>query len=356
MNTKIFDIRNNTNWKSTLTEAAKMLAEGKIVAFPTETVYGLGANALNENAVQKIFEAKGRASDNPLIVHISSEEQLFPLVKEIPETAKLLMSHFWPGPLSMIFRKTDAVAGGITAGLSTVAVRIPQNEVARYLIQESGCPIAAPSANLSGAPSPTRAEHVIQDLDGKVDGIVLGDPCEVGLESTVIDLTVSPPAILRPGMITKEQIESVIGPVQFDAGSAEINSVPKSPGMKYVHYAPKASVVLFQGSLEEMVEGITKEVEIALQDQKWTGIIASDETITIYREKFPQPSVLIYSAGSRYQMKTIAHNLFYIFREMDQQKVDIIFSESFEESGIGLAVMNRMKKAAKKIQDKENPL
>lgn len=331
-----------------------MLRKGQTVAFPTETVYGLGANALDKTAVKKIFEAKGRPSDNPLIIHIAEVEQLKDLVLSIPEKALRLMDEFWPGPLSIVMEKTELVPYCVTAGLGTAAVRMPENPEAYILLKSAGCPVAAPSANLSGKPSPTKPEHVTHDLTGRIDGIVMGRTCDVGIESTVIDMTVDPPVILRPGIITKEDIEKIIGTVKVAGRKDSKNSVPKAPGMKYTHYAPNAQMILFDSAPDKAPELIIKTAADELAQGKKVGIIATDETQGIY-EKALNPSGLrkntcILSTGSRKNLKTVAHNIFHILRRFDDEKVDIILSEAFEAEGVGFSIMNRMDKAADEIK------
>lgn len=357
METKTFDVRDIIEDRNALEdklgEAAEMLKNGGTVAFPTETVYGLGANALDEAAVKKIFEAKGRPSDNPLIVHIAETDQLKELVKEVPEKALRLMDKFWPGPLSIIMEKTALVPDCVTAGLGTAAIRMPENPEAYVLLKLAGCPVAAPSANLSGKPSPTKPEHVLHDLTGRVNGIVLGRTCDVGIESTVIDMSTEPPVILRPGIITKEDIEAVIGTVKIAGRKTDQQSVPKAPGMKYTHYAPNAPMILFDSDPAEMTAEILKRAADELAQGKKVGIIATDETRGLYETQLApglQPNTCILSTGSREDLKTVAHNIFHILRRFDEEKVDIILSESFEAEGIGFSIMNRMDKAADEIK------
>jgi len=339
--TKIISIDPEHIDEQKLGEAAEVLRTGGLVAFPTETVYGLGANALDEKAVEKIFEAKGRPSDNPLIVHISEVDEIEPLVKNIPERAKMLMEAFWPGPLTLIFEKSQRIPNRITAGLDTVAIRMPLHPIARRLIRLAQVPVAAPSANLSGRPSPTCPEHVIEDLEGKVDVIIAGGNCSVGLESTVLDITEEIPVILRPGGITREQLEDVLGPVASDAAlRGDPRAVPKSPGMKYTHYSPRGEVQIVSGELEDVVETICrlKKEKEALGLK--VGILATDETKDRYQ------NAIILSMGSRKDVASIAANLFAAFRRFDQEGAEVIFAESIEEKSLGAAVMNRMLKAA----------
>lgn len=326
-----------------INECAKVLKRGGTVAFPTETVYGLGANALDPEAVKKIFQAKGRPSDNPLIVHITKVEDIQPLVKEIPEKVYQVMERFWPGPLTLIFEKSEIVPHEISAGLPTVAIRMPSHPIARRLIEESGLPIAAPSANISGKPSPTKADHVIKDMLGKVDAIIAGGDCNVGVESTVLDMTSEIPMILRPGGVTKEMLEEVLGQVQMDPAVENpdgVKATPKAPGMKYTHYAPKADVIIIEGSLDSMANKIKEMKESYEKENKKVGIICTDETRDLYKEG------IIKTMGSRKRPETIAANLFKVLREFDETDVDIILSEAIGTEEIGQAIMNRLKKAA----------
>ncbi len=326
-----------------LKEAAQILRDGGLVAFPTETVYGLGANALDEEAAKKIYAAKGRPSDNPLIAHISSPEELEDLVLEIPDMAKKLMDLYWPGPLTMVFRKKDIVPYGTTGGLDTVAVRMPSDPVARTLIRLAGVPVAAPSANSSGRPSPTTADHVWQDMAGKIDMIVDGGPVGIGLESTIVDVTGPVAMILRPGAITVEMVREALGEAQIDPaiiGPMKEGEHPKAPGMKYRHYAPKAPLTLVEGEMEQVVRTINRLAKEALKEGKKVGIICTDETRTCY------PAGMIQSIGIRAKEETVAHNLYAVLREFDDLGADVIYSESFPDDQIGQAIMNRLTKAA----------
>ncbi len=357
MKTELFDVRNYTDNESKLTEIlqtpAGILAKGGIVAFPTETVYGLGANALSEISVKNIYKAKGRPSDNPLIVHIADISQLDAVVSEIPPAAQAVIRRFWPGPISIIMKKNPGIPDCVTAGMDTVAVRMPENPEAEILLRLAGCPVAAPSANLSGKPSPTKPEHVIHDLDGRVDGIILGRNCDVGIESTVLDVTVNPPVILRPGIITAEDLEAVIGEVRIALRKEKNSSVPKAPGMKYTHYAPDAPMILFEGTSDSVSSQICKTAEAELGAGKKIGIIATEETVEKYIRAFGEnPSCRILSAGTRSNLKSIAHNVFDILRTFDIIGVDVILSEAFEAEGIGFSIMNRMDKAAAEIKTK----
>ena len=326
-----------------LEEAARILREGGLVAFPTETVYGLGANALDEEAAKKIYAAKGRPSDNPLIAHISSPEELKPLAAEIPDMAKKLMDCYWPGPMTLVFKKTDLVPYGTTGGLDTVAVRMPSDPVAKTLIRLAGVPIAAPSANSSGRPSPTTADHVWQDMEGKIDMIVDGGPVGIGLESTIIDVTGPVAMILRPGAITIEMVRETLGEAEMDPailGPMKEGEHPKAPGMKYRHYAPKAPLTLVEGEMDQVVKTINRLAREALKEGKKVGIICTDETRTCY------PADMIQSIGIRAKEETVAHNLYAVLREFDDLGADVIYSESFPGDQIGQAIMNRLTKAA----------
>ncbi|HOV27647.1 MAG TPA: L-threonylcarbamoyladenylate synthase [Pseudobacteroides sp.] len=334
--------KNNIDIES-ISIAADILRSGGLVAFPTETVYGLGANALNEKAVSGIFAAKGRPSDNPLIVHVSNIDMVKDLVNNIPELALKLMEMFWPGPLTLIMEKSSRVPEIITAGLSTVAVRMPSHPIALKIIEESKVPVAAPSANISGKPSPTEAKHVIEDLMGKVELIIDGGSSQIGLESTVLDLTVSPPMILRPGGITKEQLEEVIGKVNIDRSillDRQADLKPKAPGMKYTHYSPDADVIIIEGNVEACVEKIKELVTDYEEKGISVGILATEQT----KEKYTRGVVM--SLGDREKPDIIASNLFKGLRYLDNKGVKVILAEAVENAGVGLAVMNRMKKAA----------
>ncbi|SHJ65358.1 L-threonylcarbamoyladenylate synthase [Paramaledivibacter caminithermalis] len=322
---------------------AEILKNGGTVIFPTETVYGLGANALDEKAVKKIFEAKGRPSDNPLIIHIAKAEDINDLITDLPQKSKELIDKFWPGPLTLIFKKSSIVPKIVTGGLDTVAIRIPAHPIARLLIELAEVPVAAPSANLSGKPSPTKGQHVIDDLKGRVDAIICGGDTTVGVESTVLDITSDIPMILRPGGVTKEELEKVVGRVDVDPAlqkSEGIEIVPKSPGMKYTHYSPNADVILISGKLNDVINNI-KKIRANKENEGYkVGIMATDET----KDKYEGGTII--SVGSRSKLESVAANLFKTLREFDKKNVDIILSETFEEKGLGQAIMNRLIKAA----------
>lgn len=323
-------------------EAGHILKEGGLVAFPTETVYGLGADALNPEASKKIYAAKGRPSDNPLIVHISNMKALEGITADIPKKARQMAERFWPGPLTMIFSKSSQVPLETTGGLETVAVRMPNHPIALALIDAGGGYIAAPSANTSGKPSPTLAEHVALDMDGRIPMILDGGAVGIGIESTIVDFSGDVPMILRPGYITPEMIREVIGEVCMDPGLAIDDPAvhPKAPGMKYKHYAPKADLILVNGAQEKVVKKINELVCEAEKSGKRTGVIGTDETCALYQ------AGVVKSIGSRKDEDTIARHLYGILREFDDLNVDMIYSESFSTPRIGQAIMNRMLKAA----------
>ena len=309
-------------------KAGEIIKKGGLVAFPTETVYGLGADALNAEAVASIYRAKGRPSDNPMIVHIAEKEQLNYIVTEVSKDAELLIDEFWPGPITFIFHKTNKIPDRTTGGLNTVAIRMPSNIIARALINASNTPIAAPSANLSGKPSPTCYQDVLEDMDGRINAVIKGEMCDVGIESTVLDLTGEVPAILRPGYITKEMIEQVLKKeVIYDKAlfmkPEEKNFRPKSPGMKYKHYAPKAEVVMVSGK----DRAVTAKIEDLVKKNKAKG---------------KKVAVIDYSENSR----EAAHDFFTRLREYDREKVDIIIVRALREEGLGFSLMNRMMKSA----------
>lgn len=319
---------------SVLDEAAQALKEGKLVAFPTETVYGLGASAFCEDAVHNTFAAKGRPQDNPLIVHIADRNMLQTVVESIPEEAELLMQHFWPGPLTMIMKKADCISHTVTAGLETVAVRMPSHPVALALIQKSGVPVTAPSANRSGSPSTTRAEHVIADLDGRVDYIIDGGACRVGLESTVVDLTGEVPQILRPGGISLLDLQKVLPQTTYEPALKDAKATPKSPGMKYRHYAPQAELYLIEGEFSKKVPALLEEEK---KKGRKTGILCRDG----------QALQADFSIAIGASLEEYAHCLFDALREMDDLGAEVIFAElPPTEEGIAAALKNRLRKAA----------
>lgn len=323
-------------------EAGRIIRKGGLVAFPTETVYGLGGDALNPESSKKIYTAKGRPSDNPLIVHIADKKDLYRIVREVSEKAKKLMEAFWPGPLTMIFYKNELVPQATTGGLDTVAVRMPSDRIAAAFIRAAGGFVAAPSANVSGRPSTTTAAHVEEDLSGRIEMILDGGQAVIGLESTIVDMSVEPPVILRPGAVTEEMMEAVIGPLEVDKAIIAPDSgvKPKAPGMKYRHYAPRADLAVVEGSTEAVIAAINQLAEEAEAEGKRVGIIATDET----KDRYPKGLVL--SLGARKHEEEIAQHLFEVLRDFDETDVDCIYSEAFDEASIGPAIMNRLLKAA----------
>lgn len=340
MNTLVYKLENQNPDSKILKEAGEVIKKGGLVAFPTETVYGLGGDALNPESSRKIYAAKGRPSDNPLIVHICKLEDLKPIVKDIPPIASKLADKYWPGPLTMIFNKSDKVPLETTGGLNTVAVRYPDNEIALGFIKESGGYIAAPSANLSGKPSPTLAKYVIEDMDGRIEMILDGGQVGIGLESTIIDLTSEVPTILRPGFITREMLEELINEVDVDRTilSNDCGVAPKAPGMKYRHYAPKGDLTIVEGEEDRVVGFINKE--IAKAEGKKVCVICTDETAAKYNCSITK------STGNRNDEASIGRELYRVLRECDDEDIEIIFSESFDSTGFGQAIMNRLLKAA----------
>lgn len=324
-------------------KAGSIIKRGGLVAFPTETVYGLGADALRSDACAKIYEAKGRPSDNPLIVHIAEFEALKSITTEIPKAAYRLAESFWPGPLTMILKKSEKVPYSTTGGLDTVAVRMPSHETALRLIKESGGYIAAPSANTSGRPSPTKAEHVRDDMDGRIDMIIDAGAVGIGVESTIIDLTEETPVLLRPGYINIKMLEEVCGQVKVDpaiGGTLADGTKPKAPGMKYKHYAPKGELYIVKGDSEAVARHINALVKTNDADGIKTGVIATEENLKFYDEG------VIKCIGSRADEETIAKNLFSLLREFDDIGVQVIYSEELDTPRLGMAVMNRLLKAA----------
>ncbi len=340
METKIVKIEKEN--EAALKEAGRIIREGGLVAFPTETVYGLGGDALNPASARRIYEAKGRPSDNPLIVHICRLEDLEALTEEVPEAAFRLAEAFWPGPLTMILKKGEKVPRETTGGLDTVALRMPSDSIALELIREAGGFVAAPSANLSGRPSPTASKYVIEDLQGRIEMILAGEDSAIGLESTIVDMTSDTPVILRPGFITLDMLEKVLGAVETDPASLDEEGTkpPKAPGMRYRHYAPKGRLTIVQGEQERAVERMNQELEKAAAEGRKTGVICVEETRSFYQADS------IKSVGRRRDEEAIARQLYRILREFDDEEVEVIFSESFIEYGMGQAIMNRLIKAA----------
>lgn len=341
METKIAVLKGEIGEEKFIKEASKVIKNGGTVAFPTETVYGLGANALNCDSVKKIFEAKGRPQDNPLIIHVASKE-IDEYVKNIPEVAKKLMDKFWPGPLTLILEKKDIVPNETSANLNTIGVRMPNSDIALKLIKESGVPIAAPSANISGRPSPTDIERCIEDLKGRVNYIIGGDKSNVGVESTIVDCTVTPPVVLRPGGVTLESLREVNSSIEIDKGLLNNSDdfKPKAPGMKYRHYAPNAKLKIIKGNRKKTIEKIREMVHNYIKAGMKVGILISEENIDMYSEG--EKIVL----GSYNDLSKVASNLFEALRKCNDLNVDIILAEAFTEEGLGIAIMNRLNKAA----------
>ncbi len=342
METQIIQVSRERPDPSVFRRAGEILKAGGLVAFPTETVYGLGGNALDPAAARRIYAAKGRPCDNPLIVHIADMDDLPAIAGPIPEGACRLAEAFWPGPLTMIFPRKDMVPLETTGGLTSVAVRFPSDEIAQELIRCGGGYVAAPSANTSGRPSPTTAAHVAEDLGGRIDMILDGGPVGIGLESTIIDFTDGTPTILRPGYISPAMAEEILGEVRIDPGLLiEDPAVqPKAPGMKYRHYAPKAEMMIVEGSQEAVTEAIRDKVRRDIETGILSGILASEETAHMY------PEGVVRIAGSRLNEEEIAHNLYAVLREFDDSGVQKIYSEAFDTPKMGQAIMNRLLKAA----------
>lgn len=327
---------NNLSTHPIIEHSAALLRDGEVVAFPTETVYGLGADATSTVAVERIYEAKGRPSDNPLIVHIAKQEDLHTYVDNLSEKAQKLVNVFWPGPLTLVCNwKKGTVSDRVTAGLSTIAVRMPEHPVAISLIEAAGKPLAAPSANRSGKPSPTSAQHVLEDLNGRIPAIVDGGDTGFGVESTVLDTTVDPPILLRPGGVTQEEIEQVIGEIRVDAGLAT-SEAPRSPGMKYTHYAPEAPVSVVEGS----IEWIQQTVRDAKANGEVVGWLGTKEACKVV------PADVCVETGVEGDLLSIAKNLYAGLRSFNETNVTVIFAQSYPKEGVGYAVMNRLEKAA----------
>lgn len=333
MKTQIWTVKN-------MPQIINNLLNGEVVAFPTETVYGLGANALNEHAVKKVYTVKGRPSDNPLIVHVSDLTMLKRYVPVIDKKIQQLIEHFWPGPLTLIFKvETNIFPKVVTGGLNTVAFRVPKNQITLQMIQQANIPIVGPSANTSGKPSPTSAQHVFHDLNGKISGILNDGSTQIGIESTVLDVSNpdGPPVILRPGAVTKEDLEELIGNVTFDQHLLGKTEVPKAPGMKYKHYAPDVPVWIVDGYIEEFKHAIAE----AKQQKKQIGLYV-DYQLAMH---FDQEAAEVFTFGDD-SVEQATKNLFAGLRSLDKQSLDVIFAQSFPEKGLGVAYMNRLKKAA----------
>ena len=339
MQTRILKVSSKNPSLSQIRKAARIIKSGGLVAFPTETVYGLGANALDSKSVRKIFEAKGRPSDNPLIIHISDIAELGILAENIPSTAFDLIEKFWPGPLTLVLKKSKIVPKIVTGGLDSVAVRMPKNKVALELIRLCGTPIAAPSANIAGSPSPTRAEHVSEDLKGKISMILDGGPTKIGIESTVIDLSSKTPMLLRPGGITLEQLQKILGKIKIHpiVFGKKTKTITRSPGMKYRHYSPKAKIILIEGSKPKIRKKISELSKYYKSQGLRVGVLGANIGSDLTKSQASQ--------------QKIAASLFKSFREFDAKKIDIILAQGTSSKGLGLGIMNRLGKAAyKKIR------
>lgn len=340
MKTLIKEIDINKPDQDLISLFATMLADGKTVIFPTETVYGLGANALDEDAATKIYQAKGRPSDNPLLVHVADKEDVYDLVENIDDRAKLLMDKFWPGPLTIVFKKKAIIPDRTSGGLDTVAIRMPSDQVARDLIRQAGVPIAAPSANISGRPSPTKPEHIIRDMDGRVDGILVGGPCNYGVESTIVDLSDDIAMVLRPGSVTLEMLREVLGQVDLDPSlkNKDDNVKAKAPGMKYKHYSPQAQVYIVKA---DDLEGFAERVDSLCEDNAKKGLKIGVMTMNYDQHSY---QAKVFDLGG--SDTEVAKNLFDSLISLDRESIDIAYVPYFEERGIGVAIMNRLKKAA----------
>ncbi len=336
---------NGHNYREAVCTAAELLRQGKLVAFPTETVYGLGASALDEEALKKVFRAKGRPMDNPFIIHICHLDQLQELTTDLPDDALRLAADFWPGPLTLVCRRSSRVPLVATAGLQTVAVRMPDHSLTLDLLQKCRLPLVGPSANLSGRPSPTTAHHVLQDLAGRISAVLDGGPCPVGLESTVLDLTTAAPRILRPGAVTREQLARALGKEIEEAASWERNKtgIPPSPGLKYRHYAPKTALCLVEGEPRAVEEKLKQLCLQKKEEGMKLGLLLSKETAPSFRGCY------IKALGSRSQPRELAQNLYTALRELDEQNLDFILAEGYQGEGVVLALMNRLRKAAAEI-------
>ncbi len=342
--TAVFKVNPENPEANMIQQAAAIIRAGGIVAFPTETVYGLGADAFNADAVLALFEAKNRPLDNPPIVHVARTEDVYRLTAQVSPKAERLMQTFWPGPLTLVFERAPEVPEVTVAGLDTVAIRMPRHSVALALILESRTPIAAPSANLAGKPSPTTAQHVFEDLDGRIDVIIDGGPTRIGVESTVLDVSVDPPMLLRPGGTPLEALHKAVGEVKlhpFVAAEAELPpEKARSPGMKHKHYAPKAQVILIEGVVPAVMRKVKELTNACWTEGRRVGVLATDETAWAYEAD------VVKSLGSRRNTDAMAANLFRLLREFDAEKVDVILAEGVPTEGLGLAVMNRLRKAS----------
>ncbi len=344
METRVIKVNVESDFEDKLAKAGEIIRLGGLVAFPTETVYGLGGDALNPDSSKKIYAAKGRPSDNPLIVHIYCIEDLYKIADDISENALKLADAFWPGPMTMVFKKKAIVPRETTGGLNTVAVRMPSDKIASVFIKKAGGFVAAPSANLSGRPSPTNADYVFEDMNGRIEMIIDGGASVIGLESTIIDVTEKVPMVLRPGYITGDMIKNVVGEVAYDPAvfsNLQENVKPKAPGMKYRHYAPKGDLTIIKGDGKAVVSYIKKACEEAIINGLKVGVIATKENVTCYSD-----AVYVYDVGMREDEDSIAHELYSVLRDCDDKNIDVIYSEEFNTPRIGQAIMNRLIKAA----------
>ena len=342
MDTKIIIIKDEKEDEIKIREAAEIIKAGGTVVFPTETVYGLGADGLNAEAVKKIFEAKGRPQDNPLIIHVASKN-VEAYAKDVPEIAKKLIDKFWPGPLTIILRKKDIIPNVTSANLDSIGIRMPDDPIARKLIEFSDTTISAPSANISGRPSPTDFQRCIEDLNGKVDCIIGGEKSHIGVESTIVDCTLDPPMVLRPGGITLEMLKEIDPRIEIDKAimdKPKKDLKPKAPGMKYRHYAPNAKVTIISGDRKKTIEKIKEMVHYNIENGKKVCILTVEENVKQYTEGI---SIVL---GSRENLSTVARSLFEALRRCDDLGADLILAEGYEEKGVGIAIMNRLKKAA----------
>lgn len=344
MDTRIIKIDDVAECGRELMTAGRVLRYGGIVAFPTETVYGLGANGFDEKACAHIYEVKGRPSDNPLILHVSGRDMVDTAVSHVTPMAEKLMAAFCPGPLTMILPRGKRVPDRITGGLDTVGIRMPDNDVARALIHSAGCPVAAPSANISGRPSPTTAESVLEDMDGRIPIILDGGACRFGVESTIVDCTGEQGIVLRPGAITREMLEEVIGDVMIDPALSGADTVPRAPGMKYRHYAPKAPLTLIEGSPDKMADALRSEARRLIKEGHTVGIIASNESVHALSGIVPDE--LMASYGHQGDLRRIAAVLYEALRSFDRKPADVLLAEGTTDEGLGLAIMNRLHKAS----------
>ena len=344
MKTLILKVDSENPDLDAIQSAAAIIQRGGLVAFPTETVYGLGADALDPVAITALFEAKKRPLDNPPIIHVASVEEIKLLVDKVPQKARCLMKKFWPGPLTLIFKRSSNVPTLTVSGLDTIAIRIPNHKIALALIRQSKRPIAAPSANLAGKPSPTTAQHVYEDLNGRIDAIIDGGATCIGVESTVIDFSVDPPMLLRPGGTPIEELRNCITNLTLHPFVRAEQELPlqqiRSPGMKHKHYAPRAELILVEGAVEAVVGEIKKLSESCRFKGFKVGILATDQTLAKYEADVVQ------SLGNRFNLASVAQNLFRLIRDVDALEVDVIIAEGVPSEGLGLAVMNRLRKAS----------